>query len=205
MPTAPSLWRLAAVETEAFVGRDRRNAVSKAALTAGMLVALGAFERRVHSSGQAVCLLAPRWRRLVIFTTGAVVGAGIIGALFPWAGAALLALTAVVFLPLAVRATVALPATRRLHRIGPPGRHVYVHSVASTRPGAGAELLGSLAVEADEKGWLLALDAGNESLETYYSKFGFTRGGAVRMPNGSRRVRMWRQPEGQPEDWGRRP
>ena len=171
---------------------------------AGMLVALGAFERRVHSSGQAVCLLAPRWPRLAIFTAGGVVGVGIIGALSPALGGALLALTALAFLPLAVRAAIALPATRRLHRIGPPGRHLYVHSVASTRAGAGAELLGSLAVEADEKGWLLALDAGNASLETYYSRFGFTRGGAVRMPDGRRQVRMWRPPQGQSQDRGRR-
>jgi len=111
-----------------------------------------------------------------MFTAAGVVGTGIIGALSPWAGGALLVLTASVFLPLAARATVALPATRRLHRIGPPGRYVYVHSVASTRPGAGAELLASLTVEADEKGWMLALDAGNETLGTYYSRLGFAPG-----------------------------
>jgi predicted N-acetyltransferase YhbS len=85
----------------------------------------------------------------------------------------------------------------RLGRTGPPGhRHqVYVHSVASTRPGAGAELMASLAGEADQKGWLLFLDAGNEELGTYYSRFGFARAGAVRMPDGTVRVRMWRQPQ----------
>jgi len=86
-----------------------------------------------------------------------------------------------------------------LCRLGPRGRRrrVYVHSVASTRPGAGAELMTSLAGEADQKGWLLVLDAGNERLGTYYSRFGFARGGAVKMPDGNLRVRMWRQPQ----DW----
>jgi hypothetical protein len=163
----------------------------------GMLIALGAFDRRVHPSGQAVCLLAPRWPRLVLSTTGAVVIAGLIGAVLAPLGWALLVLTALVFLPLAVRATMALPAKRRLGRIGPPGRrrHIYVHSVASTRPGAGAELMTLLAGEADQKGWLLVLDAENENLGAYYLRFGFARGGAVSMPDGTVRVRMWRQPQ----------
>jgi hypothetical protein len=134
---------------------------------------------------------------VVLSTTGAVALAGLVGAVLPPLGWALLVLTALAFLPLAVRATVALPARRRLGRLGPPGhrRYVYVHSVASTRPGAGAELMTSLAGEADQKGWLLVLDAGNDSLGAYYSKFGFARGGAVRMPDGTVRVRMWRQPQ----------
>jgi predicted GNAT superfamily acetyltransferase len=55
--------------------------------------------------------------------------------------------------------------------------------------------MASLAGEADQKGWLLFLDAGNEELGTYYSRFGFARAGAVRMPDGTVRVRMWRQPQ----------
>ncbi len=115
----------------------------------------------------------------------------------PLLGWVLLALTALVSLPLAVSATRALPARVRLDRIGPHGHrhHVYVHSVASTRPGAGAELMASLAGEADRKGWLLFLDADNEKLASYYSRFGFARGGAVTMPNGTVRARMWRLPE----------
>jgi hypothetical protein len=166
-----------------------------------MLIALGAFDRRVHASGQALCLLAPKWLRVVVLTTAAAVLAGLIGVLLPPLGWALSAVVVVVFVPLAARAAVALPATTRLHRMRPTGRHVYVHSLASTRPGAGAELLSALAREADQKGLLLVLDAGNEGLETYYVRFGFARAGAVRMPDGTRRVRMWRQPQ----DRGGRP
>jgi hypothetical protein len=197
--SAPSLWQLAQVEDQAFRGADRSGTPSRLAFGAATLVALAAFDRRVHSSGQAVCLLGPRWARVALCLTGAVVLAGVTGAVVPVLGWALLALTVLVFLPLAGRATRALPAKVRLCRLGPRGRRrrVYVHSVASTRPGAGAELMTSLAGEADQKGWLLVLDAGNERLGTYYSRFGFARGGAVKMPDGTLRVRMWRQPQ----DW----
>jgi hypothetical protein len=197
MTPAPSLWRLAQVEAQAFRGGDGRTTPSKIAFGAASLVALAAFDRRVHCSGQAVCLLAPRWARVSLCTTGAVALAGVTGAVVPVLGWALLALIAMLFLPLAVRAARALPAKVRLCRVGPSGRHrrVYVHSVASTRPGAGAELMTSLAGEADREGWLLVLDAGNERLGDYYARFGFARGGAVQMPDGTVRVRMWRQPE----------
>lgn len=192
--TSPSLWQLAGVEARALRERDERRGPSMLAFRAAMLVALGAFDRRVHVSGQALCLLAPRWLRVAVFTIGATVLAGVAGAVLPPLGWGLSAAIALVFAPLAARAVMALPATARLHRMSPPGHHVYVHSVASTRPGAGAELLRVLAGEADEKGWWLVLDAGNEALETYYARFGFARRGAVRMPDGTRRVRMWRQP-----------
>ena len=198
VPPAPSLWQLADVEALAFRAGIGCRAPSRFVFKAAMLIALGAFDRRVHSSGQAVCLLAPRRLRVVLATSAALVLAGLIGAVLPPLGWALLALTALVFLPLAVQAARALPARTRLSRIGPPGhrRRIYVHSVASTRRGAGAELMTSLAGEADQKGWLLVLDADNERLGTYYSRFGFARGGAVTMPDGTVRVRMWRPPQG---------
>lgn len=197
MTSAPSLWQLAQVEARAFRGAGGRPVLSRIAFIAAALVALVAFERRVHSSGQAVCLLAPRWARVGLSLTGAVALAGVIGAVLPIVGWALLVLTALVFLPLAVRAMKALPAKAQLSRLGPRRgrRRVYVHSVASTRPGAGAELMTALADEADKKRWVLVLDAANERLGTYYSRFGFARGGAVKMPDGALRVRMWRQPQ----------
>ena len=77
----------------------------------------------------------------------------------------------------------------QLERLTPPGQHRYLHSLASTLPGAGAELLRELTGEADRKGWSLSLDASNEKLVGYYAKFGFTAlGAAVTMPDGSRRV-----------------
>ncbi len=53
----------------------------------------------------------------------------------------------------------------------------------------------SLVREADLKGWFLVLDASNERLGTYYSRFGFARGGTAKMPDGAVRVRMWREPQ----------
>ncbi len=198
MPAAPSLWQLSEVEAQAFGRGHHRRVPAKVAFRAAMVVALGAFERRVHPSGQAVCLLAPRWRRVVGCSLGAVVCAALIGAVVPVLGWVMLALSALVSLPFAARAARALPARVRLGRTGPsPGRRaVYVHSVASTRPGAGADLLTSLADEADEAGWWLYLDADNGDLAAYYSRFGFSWAGAVRMPNGTVRARMWRQPQG---------
>jgi hypothetical protein len=195
MHGAPLAWQLAGVEVQAFRGGAKANAPSKAAFMAAMLIAVSMFDRRAHSSGQAVCLLAPRKVRVVAGTTGAVLLVGLSGALLPPLGWAVLVSMAFVFLPFALRATLALPARVRLRRMGPVGRHVYVHGVASTRPGAGAELMRSLAGEADEKSWLLVLDAANEKLERYYSQFGFVGGGAVRMPDGTGQVRMWRRPQ----------
>jgi hypothetical protein len=126
---------------------------------------------------------------------GATVLAGFIGAVSAPLGWALSSAIVLLLAPLAVRGTVMLPATVRLRRTGPPGRHLYVHSVASTRPGAGAELLASLATEADQKGWSLVLDADNKKLETYYVRFGFARSGRTGMPARAGRVRMWRQPQ----------
>jgi hypothetical protein len=53
------------------------------------------------------------------------------------------------------------------------GRAVYIHGLASSRPGDGAWLLWSIVEEADANGWALALDASNESLAGYYARFGF--------------------------------
>jgi hypothetical protein len=116
LTSAPSLWQLAQVEAQAFRGADRSGTPSRLAFGAATLVALAAFDRRVHSSGQAVCLLGPRWARVAMCSTGAVVLAGVTGAVVPVLGWALLALTALVFLPLAGRGTRALPAKVRLCR-----------------------------------------------------------------------------------------
>jgi hypothetical protein len=104
-----------------------------------------------------------------------------------------MAVVAVVFAPAAVLAVRALPARQQLRRMGPTGDTVYLHSLAGKTPGAGAELMRTVAGEADGKGWLLVLDADNERLAQYYECFGFTRLGApVTMPNGGRTIRMWR-------------
>ena len=166
MTPAPSLWRLAQVEAQAFRGGDGGTTPSKIAFGAATLVALAAFDRRVHPFGAGCMPAGPAVAaRLLVHDRCRRPGRGDrrrgpgprLGAFgvdrawcsCPW------------------------PFGRR-GRCRPrpvvPGRpsagtgDVYVHSVASTRPGAGAELMTSLAGEADRKGWLLVLDAGNERL-----------------------------------------
>ncbi len=119
MTAPPSLWQLARVEVQAFRGADQSRSPARLAFGAATLVALAAYDRRAHSSGQAVCLLAPRWVRLAVYVTGVVSVAGVIAALVPLLGWALLVLTALAFLPLAVRGARALPAKGRLSRSGP--------------------------------------------------------------------------------------
>jgi hypothetical protein len=187
-----SLWHIAGVQVRAFGGpysgrlrRLRRRTESWLTLTM--------YERRTHPSGQAVCLLGLRRGRF----WGGVAGLALLicaaGALSTYAGATLALAVVGLLLPRSVGASRALGHRGQLGRLTPPGRYVYVHSVASSLPGAGAELLQRLAHEADVKGWSLVLDAGNEKLVGYYARFGFVaRGPAVTMHDGSGRVRMWR-------------
>ncbi len=189
-----SLWHLAGVQSRAFGGPNSTPLRQLPRRTA-VLLTLAVYERRTHPSGQAVCLLGLRRGR---FWGGVAALALLIcaaGALSTYAGAALAVAVVALLLPRSVGALRALGGRGRLRTLTPPGCCVYVHSVASARPGAGAELLRRLTHEADGKGWSLVLDASNEKLVGYYAKFGFAaRGLAVRMPDGSRRVRMWRPP-----------
>jgi hypothetical protein len=192
-PTKHSLWQLAGVQASAF---NRANGPArKGHLTfrLTMFVALAVYERRTHPSGRAVCLLGLRYQRLVAFVSALVLGIIGVGLLLPLAGIALAIVIVALLLPGSYDAIRARVGKRELERLTPPGQHRYLHSLASTLPGAGADLLKELTDEADCKGWFLSLDASNEKLVGYYVKFGFTAlGPAVRMPDGSCRVRMWR-------------
>jgi hypothetical protein len=116
-----------------------------------------------------------------------------LGAVSPYACVTVAVGIIVSLLPRAVRTGRAFAAEADLRAFLPARPYVYVHSLASTWPGAGGELLRDLAHEADHKGWSLVLDASNEKLASYYGKFGFVaRGHAVRMPDGGPRIRMWR-------------
>jgi hypothetical protein len=160
-----------------------------------MLVAVALCERRVHRSGRAFCLLGPRWSRVIVASAALVVAAAAASVLSPALSLLALAVLSMPSVPAAVQGFRALPAKARLRAGAPRARHVYVHSVASTLPGAGAELLSALVQEADEQAWSLALDASNERLARYYEGFGFAAtGGPVTMPDGSRHTRMWRSP-----------
>jgi hypothetical protein len=191
--TKHSLWLLAGVQAAAFNGANRNAKTKQFHLRTAMLLALTVYDRRAHPSGQAVCLLGLRKGRFILLVAGLVLLIATAGLLSPYAGSALAALVLAILMPVVVGAFRARAANNQLKRLTPSGRYVYVHSLASTLPGAGAALLHELIREKDENGCSLALDASNEKLVTYYAKFGFVaQGDAVRMPDGSRHTRMWR-------------
>jgi hypothetical protein len=188
-----SVWHLAAVEARAFAPTEDPGHVRRFRSKIAILLALTLYERRTHPSGHAVCLLRLRRTRFFIVVTGVLVLVFAAAAVSPYAGAALATTLIGLVSPGAIRAVRALGAEARLRRLSPPGAHVYVHSLASTLPGAGAELLRELAREADCKRWSLVLDAGNEKLAKYYENLGFLAlTPAVQMPDGSSHLRMWR-------------
>jgi hypothetical protein len=189
----PPAWRLVGVEVRAFDRARPLGWFGRAAFAAGTGLALVAFHRRVHPSGRAMCLLGPCPGRIAAVIGGVLVVLAVVAALSPVAAGTVLVAISLLALPSAVRAVRGLPATAALRHASPPGRHVYLHSLASTKPGDGAELLRMVTAEADDKGWSIVLDAGNVALVGYYERFGFqARCRPVRGPNGGQRVRMWR-------------
>jgi hypothetical protein len=179
------------VEVAAFSRVDQLGTVPRALVTAKMALALLAYEHRAHPSGRAVCLLAPRRRRLASASAALVVMTAVLGALAPVAAWVLLGVVVVASVPAVIGAARALPANLRLRQLTPPVSATYLHSLASTQAGAGAELLCSVVDEADRLGRSVVLDAANEELVRYYQRFGFRASGpAVRMPNGAFYTRM---------------
>jgi hypothetical protein len=188
-----SLWHLAGVEACAFKNANSGHTPRRFSSRAAMLFPLALYERRTHPSGQALCLLRFRRGRFMASAAGLSLLVSGAGALSPYAGTTLAVVVIVLLAPGCVRAVRARTARRQLGRLNPCGRHVYVHSVASALPGAGAELLRELTREADGEGWSLLLDARNGKLARYYANFGFVaQGPAVKMPTGESHVRMWR-------------
>lgn len=197
--TRHSTWHLAGVQAYAFTSANSRSKRRQFTLRTTMFFALAVYERRTHPSGRAVCLLGVRHSRFMACTIGLallVAGAGVFS---PFAGTGLAIVMVGLLLPRCVGTVHARSGKRQLGRLTPPGQHVYVHSLASTLPGAGAELLRTVIREADSKGRPVVLDASNEKLAGYYGNLGFCAlGPAVRMPDGICHVRMWR-PAGAPE------
>ena len=89
-------------------------------------------------------------------------------------------------------------ATKQLASLGPKGLYVYVHGVARVpgcqHKGEAALVLARLAEEADQRGWLLALDAGASRLVDYYRQFGFEPMGQPVHTTWGTAVRMVRRP-----------
>jgi hypothetical protein len=193
LATRYSLWHLAGIEARAFSSRASTTKARLFRLRASMFFSLIVYEHRAHPSGGAVCLLRPHHGRFAAVTFALVLGIALMGVVSPLAGTALAAAVVALLLPRCAGSVRARTAERCLKRLTPPGQTVYLHSLASTLPGAGAELLRSVNREADAKGWSLVLDAADKKLIEYYRNFGFCAlGRPVLMPDRSYRVRMWR-------------
>jgi len=191
----PSLLGLSRVVLEAFNKVERRGALRTWGLWVGTLVALLLYERRVHRSGKALCLLGLRRGRVASAAASLVVVSGVLGTISGALALSLVAIVVLAFSPLAWNGIRDLPARLYLARATPEGAHVYLHSFASTQPGAGAEVLRQICVEADFSATALALDAGSPRLVDYYRAFGFgTCGRPVTGRRGSQLQRMWRPP-----------
>lgn|GEM_PF-2379141 len=186
---------LAEVVVLAFSRFEQRSVVARWQLWLGAVMALWLYERRVHWSGKSLCLLGLRRGRAAIAVAALVVLTGVLGVISVVLAVGFLTLNLLVFLPLAWNGLREIPARLRLAAVTPAGRHLYVHSFASTRRGAGAELLGGLCSEADSSNTPLVLDVEAPRLVQYYRAFGFrTCGGPVRFPDGHELQRMWRPP-----------
>lgn len=193
-----SLWALAGVEADAFSPRRRTGAFRHLKTRLIMLVALFGFERRTHQSGLAVCLLDAKPARLLLAAGGlACLVVLVCGASAP-AGLALLGVVVCIFGPALARNSRLPGNCWPVARRGLGAGSVYLHSLASARPGAGAELMQQVAAEADREQLTLVLDADNEILVLYYEQFGFSRRAPAYDLGGARRssigTRMWRLP-----------
>ena len=200
--------RLARLETRAFFDQPQCAYQWPIGRRLGLWLTMFAnvlvYERRVSPDGQGLCLLG-RVRPAGAAWCGFGVAAYLAGCLsalawMPW----------LVVAPMALGVFLCAPAFRVRHRSGPsrarltqaqagldsglpPRPWLSVHSVASLRPGAGREVIEALCQEADEAGWNLILDAGNETLARYYEAFGFVAiAEGASMPWGEAVVRMVR-------------
>jgi len=172
-------------------------------------MALWLFERRCHPQGTAVCLLSPRPGRIALCAVAIVAAAVALGTISPLADVVVAAAVCASCLPTIPRAVRALPSRRWRHRASPPRPYLYLHSLASTKAGSGAELVRSVCAEADVRGTTLVLEAANQELVGYYSKLGFrtkfdldVRGQALKSHVFGRvyPARMFRAPAGKSRD-----
>jgi len=190
---AGSYWRLVGVQVRAFSRYRKHSPMGWVGLAADCAAATWLYERRAHPEGQAVCLLGLSGRRVLAAAIAVMLPGIAISLVSRGAGAAVLAAETAIVMGVAVRSLRALPVSLRLRLACWPGAHVFVRSLSSTRAGAGAELLGAVVEEADNKAWSLLLDAGTEALVPYYERFGFVRQGpGVVTRDGTTKVRMLR-------------
>lgn len=204
------IWRLAKVEAAAFAdtpqAREQWPVARRGSLRVAMWMVLLLCERRVNDSGTALCILTPHstraWLRtavraiaLVLIAMAVAIGTGVVWWPLPWC---LVVLVLAAIGPCARSGWNNRRAQSQLSSFGPFSPHVYVHGVARLPDpeckGDAALVMAGLAREADDRGWILALDAGGPRLVEYYQQFGFEPlGPPVDMTWGST-VRMARRP-----------
>lgn len=186
------LGRFVAIEVKAFGDARGMGALRRAGFALVMVMAAALYERRSSRDEDAACLLGCSWRA-VLPVAGLIAGIWLLGTQSRQAAQTVLVCMLVVAAVMALVGARRLPALVRLHQQAPPVRCLYVHCLASRRPGAGAGLLQDLARESDRSGVPLLLDAGNARLKQYYRQFGFVATGTpVAFRRGQERTRMWR-------------
>jgi GNAT superfamily N-acetyltransferase len=89
-----------------------------------------------------------------------------------------------------------LPCSHQLYKLRPKGSYCLQGLVRDPAArGAGARLVEALCAQADVKGWVLSLEAGDEWLRGYYAGLGFVPSGPpVTFPWGQVRTSMHRVP-----------
>ena len=199
----PSLWQLTRLGLVAFRDQPQTRMqwpiLRALCLQVLLIVSIATAERRVHPGGDAFCLLSTRSRRgeVMAALVGAVLSVPIIllVAFLPVLFWLVVLTLAVLLSPSALLSLKTRRLRERLAASAPSGPLIGIHTVTSSFPGHGAELMNQVSEEADLAGWSLVLDAANERLSDYYGRFGFQAcGEGVVMPWGERVIRMVRRP-----------
>jgi hypothetical protein len=198
---SPGAWTLAGVAAGAFGPRPQFTGMRSVPLRVLFFVQFVVGERRADEAGTAVAGLSGASRRPLLRGSLAATGIAVVviallatlGVTWPvWA---VFVVAAWAYWPMTRHGMSEFGARRALKRCKPYGPVVTVHTVASSRRGAGARLLQQVTGEADRKEWTLFLVAANERLGDYYGQFGFAPTGLpVALPSGESAVPMARIP-----------
>ncbi|HTV12632.1 MAG TPA: hypothetical protein VME20_12315 [Acidimicrobiales bacterium] len=190
-----TFWQLVRVEARAF-GGAQPGALRGALLFARSALSLWAHHVRVHPSGQALCLLGPRPWRVCGAAVALLVFTGALGTVSRAAALSITSAVLVVLFPSATWAISRAPSWRAWKKERPPRPYTFIGSLASVKPGAGAQLVQAVVSEAAAKGQGVVLDADNDALVRYYERLGFLAFKASQEDRPLRPlpVRMWRPP-----------
>lgn len=190
-----TVWQLAGIEAKAFRPRSRYSLVRHLVFRLAMIVVLLGYQRRVHPSGRALCLLEVKRGRQVCFVLAIALASALLAGAVPVAALGFSGVLLGAGTPGLLRKVRWRRAARRLQGQWDGGPVVRLHSLASVEPGAGAELVSLVMQEMAERQRSLVLDAANDRLAQYYESLGFERcGETVNLSKSVRRAQMrWPQ------------